>query len=227
MTAPQPSPSNYERFYDADGKAYDLPTGVGEQLRQNPLMAGKFSAQPPTRDPLNTSGAMNGIQRADGPVSVSPAWGRQASAYQSLDLPSGSRVKIRKLELVDLIALGLMDLLDSFSQQVFAEDSEGKTTQEIGSEILKGDDVAKIGKVIEMTAKISAAAVVEPKVHLLSEGEEMDPDKVYAHLIPFEDQMTIFEAVIPSMEGTFRDGEGSPVPLADVENGEGLQHPAV
>jgi len=163
------------------------------------------------------------------PAFVPAGWGAVKPKFD-LDLPSGARVKVEHLEITELLQLGIIDSIDSFSKKLLpaVQDaaSSGKSQEEIvGENVVK--DIDQFGDVLKVVDKVVARAIVEPKVHVAPKSKkgknpELDPDKFYAHLIPLEDRMAVFEAVLPDMSDTFQPGGGSSAGVENVENGEGV-----
>lgn len=167
------------------------------------------------------------IQNTPQSPSLPQGWGQVKSRIE-LGLPSGAKVLVEKIEVTDLLSLGLLDSLDTFTQKLIpsAEDKDkaaqsGKTEEEIfGERVL--NDIEQFADVIKVVDKVVSRSVVEPRVLLADGDAPLDPSRVYAHLIPLEDRMAIFEAVLPDMTDTFPPGGGSSDGVATVENVEAV-----
>ena len=147
------------------------------------------------------------------------AWGR-AKPRKDLVLPSGARVLVEKIELTDLLSLGILDSVDSFTQKLLPDSSvpqEKKTEEDLADQVL--GDMNRFSDIVKVVDKVVCRAVVQPRVHPMPTDEDgneipVQDDKIYAHLIPLEDRMAIFEEVLPEMSDTFPAGGG---PAAGVE----------
>ncbi|UVK63825.1 tail assembly chaperone [Gordonia phage LilyPad] len=162
---------------------------------------------------------------------VPAGWG-QVKPTIVLDLPSGSKVKVRELEIQDLLKLGVLDIVDSFSQEALPKQTPK------GSSVEKKflEDVAankdQFEKMIDVMNKITAQAVVVPPVVYVPPPPEGQPESelkegvVYAHLVPLEDRLAIFEKAVAGMEDLFRSGEGQADDVASVADVQDVQLPA-
>lgn len=136
-------------------------------------------------------------------------WGQVKESFD-LTLPSGAHVRVRELEVSDLIDLGVLDILDTFTQKVLpknaTEAKKKKADEEFANNLVR--DKEKFTGMMDVVDAVCARAIVEPKVLI-----EKDPDKVvegsfYAHLIPMDDRMEVFGAAVKSMDGLFPSGDG-------------------
>ncbi|AWY06125.1 tail assembly chaperone [Gordonia phage Suzy] len=158
---------------------------------------------------------------------ISNGWGR-VKPMMALDLPSESRVLIRELEIQDLLKMGILDLVDSFSQEILpkntpkGDSAEKKFLQDLA------ENSGQFEKMVDVMNQIAAAAIVKPAVTYVappqpgSQPEDLDPDKVYAHLIPLEDRLAIFEKAVAGMDDLFRTGEGQAEGVAAVADVQGV-----
>lgn len=155
-------------------------------------------------------------------ASVTTGWG-QIKPRRELKLSSGNIVIVQELDLAAVMMTGVMDSIDIFTQEMSAKEKKAAKAkglseeQALTSNLVK--DISKLDKVLKTVDSVVAQGLVEPKVHLLAEGETTEEDRVYAHLIPLEDRMEIFEAVIPNLEDMFPDSEGSGDDVEAVEAG--------
>lgn len=176
-------------------------------------------------NPLNTAEA----QKVEDTGLVS-GWG-QVKPRLRLELPSGSRVLLQELEIPDLLGLGILDIVDQFSQELLPkpDPKKGKESaeKEFLADLTKNKD--QFNSMLDVVDKIVASAVIEPKVTYVPPVKEGEPDplleegKIYAHLIPIDDRMTIFEKAVAGMEDLFRSGEGQAEGVADVADGESVR----
>jgi len=153
-------------------------------------------------------------------VFVPTGWG-QVKPRTVLDLPSGSKVLIRELEIQDLLSLGILDIVDQFSQEILPKASvKGKSVEKkFLQDVAENSD--QFEKMVDVMNKITASAVIKPSVTYAplpenGQREDLDPNKVYAHLVPLEDRLQIFEKAVAGMEDLFRSGEGQTEGVAAV-----------
>lgn len=153
----------------------------------------------------------------------SKGWG-QLSEFFELDLPSGSTVLMRDLEVTELLDLGVLDIMDKFTQLALP-DLEGVTPDKVSDLDLKtlSDSSEDFKKIFNTIDRICARAVVKPNVSLLKEGEDPDPEKVYANLIPLNDRIAIFEEAVDNMKDLFQSGEGQAADVANLPDVQKLQ----
>lgn len=212
MTTPQ-------KFYNAQGQEVNPLTGkpIGDTEPDIPMFqhpSGGVAGLNRTHDGsfISTVGSPNA-----NPHGVLESWGK-APSTRDLTLESGAVVKIRDMELMDLINLGVMDSLDAFGGTLLREDedvSAKNVEKNVAEDILK--DVKNLNRVLETVDKVVARCVVEPSLILWDGESEIDPDKRYVHLVPFEDRMEIFTEALPDMNDTFPAGEGSPEGVGALE----------
>lgn len=164
-------------------------------------------------------------------TAVSAGWGKPKESIV-LELPSGNgKVRIKDLEIPDLVRLGVLDVLDTFTKKVLPkEPGKKKKTQDqsVADRIMQNPD--QLTGMLEVIDKVIAEAIIEPKVSLRvpiegAEGqyEPLDEDKIYAHLVPFEDKMEVFSRSTGSMEEYFRAGGEQTADVGAVEESEGVQ----
>ncbi|ORA25162.1 DUF7391 family protein [Mycobacterium aquaticum] len=139
---------------------------------------------------------------AEGPVSAAassvPAYGFKKAAEEDLDLPSGGRVRIRRLRKMQVIDLKLMDILDGFGPELL-KDIRGddpvraERAQEEAARAFVDPETSD--KVFGPVNRVVAAAVVCPRVVL--DGPSTD-EQINASEIEIEDKMAIFNAALPN-----------------------------
>ena len=165
-------------------------------------------------------------------VHLAEGWG-QSRPEQRLELPSGSVILIRELEVEELIALGVMDKIDSFTNESLKEPGKKKrkTDEEDALSLLKNPK--KLTSLMETVDVVVQKSIVRPEVHMKpppiknDEGEEvdapLDPLKIYVHRIPMVDRMEVFQRAFKSMEAFFTFRPGQEAPLGDVAEGQGVR----
>lgn len=151
-------------------------------------------------------------------------WG-QAKPRRVISLPSGSKVVVHDMDLAELFETGILDNIDIFTQELTKEERERAASQGLSEESALNRKVMESGKLNTVLALVDSAVtkcVVDPKVHVLPEGVDPEPGKVYLSLIPMDDKFAIFDEVVPDMQDTFPDSQGSEPAVAALANGEGL-----
>ena len=145
-------------------------------------------------------------------------------AWQSdrfdIECPSGQLCLARKLQMEDIVALGVIDEMDLF--QEFAE-APSDAAQESSASLSLMQDKERFQRITKLVDKIVSTVVIEPPlvrpVKTNSEGEEVElpaseyeDGVVYTSFVEFPDKMHIFETVFAG--GTieqFREGSSEAV----------------
>lgn len=152
-------------------------------------------------------------------VNVKSGWG--VATDPIIELPSGSRVMVKELDIPEIIAIGVLDLVDRFSQEAVPEDdTKPKSSKEIVRDVTKDPERLKV--MTKVANKVAAAAVVKPTVYLLADGEEVEEGKIYAHLIPFDDRMEIFAKAVAPLGSFLAAGEEQADDVVPLEDGESV-----
>ncbi|AOE44832.1 tail assembly chaperone [Gordonia phage Terapin] len=160
-------------------------------------------------------------------LTLAAGWG-QVKPHHVLDLPSGSKVLVKELEIQDLLKMGILDLVDSFSQEILPKNTPkgGSAEKQFLQDL--AENSGQFEKMVDVMNQIAASAVAKPPVTYVAPpkpgtpAEDLDPDKIYAHLIPLEDRIAIFEKAVVGMEDLFRPGEGQAEGVADMANVQGV-----
>lgn len=166
------------------------------------------------------------------------AWGTEGANTKTLTLPSGQRCLVQLLEMEDVIALGVVDQLDTFTGGMLSAALSGETPKKETKKGKKKNDAekwmdalkdnAKFLKLMDAVEKIIMRAVIKPTIHPtpVADKEGNVPEKVpgqaYIDQINFNDKMEIFGVVFNNLGdmSSFHDGPTSGV--GDVEPSEGL-----
>lgn len=152
-----------------------------------------------------------------------PGWGVPKNLVFDKELPSGAKVRLRKLEISDLIELGLIDQLDTFSPEAIAvvgEAPKEKTEQEDKAEYGK-----KLIGLFEMVDKVVVASLIDPKI--LPKPKDVNAPReegLYVDGIPSEDKMSIFEDAAEDMSSFLGVGEGQKSDVGTVEASPVVPH---
>jgi len=159
------------------------------------------------------------------------SWGESAPEPFGITLPSGQRCLVRKLEMEDVLAHGLLNDLDSFSTSLL-EDEESK--DESAEDVMKSfQDSEKFTKLTATVNKIVMITVLRPSVYPKPESSMHPvtretiagiriPGRAYVDQISFMDKMAIFQAVFEGMKGLDRFREGQEAGLGTVEDVEAV-----
>lgn len=132
------------------------------------------------------------------------SWG-QIQPKKELELPSGAKVLVRELDILEIVRLGLVDKIDSFTARALPKSETGGKDESEGADLFRDPE-----KMAALTAAIDAvvvASVVKPKVHPQpADAADILEGRIYVHLIPFADRMEIFNHSFKSLEafGSFR-----------------------
>lgn len=123
------------------------------------------------------------------------AWKKQA-AGAFVELPSGNVVRIRKIGLQALIAMGVVP--NSLMAIMTSALAKGQKKNPVGEQEMAGllaneEQVLAIGVFMD---KVACLLVVEPKIHPVpDDGVDRDDDLLYVDEIGEEDKMFIFQTV--------------------------------
>lgn len=148
-------------------------------------------------------------------------WKRKTDTTFDLPLPSGQTCLVKKLDVPDIIRMGLLEQLDTFTPQLIAEPGgEAKPSNDIDF-LKKLADPEKFDKFEASLDKAVVASVVVPKVYEVppSPAERVE-DHLYVDEIDFFDKMAIFTAVFDGMSNMsdFREEQAPGVaPVEDVQ----------
>jgi hypothetical protein len=175
------------------------------------------------------------------------SWGESAAEPFGITLPSGQRCLVRKLEMEDVLAHGLLNDLDSFSSNLLEDVPTKDETDE--SVINAFQETEKFEKLTKTVNKIVMITVKRPTIYLVPLEGEIDPDtglrvgqfnpktgekvtgrvkgRAYVDQVSFMDKMAIFQAVFEGLKGLDQFREGSEADLGSVENVEAVPSTAV
>lgn len=156
---------------------------------------------------------------------ISSAWSSAESYKEPFDYTiEGSKqtVLVRRLDMADILRLGLAGNLDFMTKAIMAEPgkSESETKESIVDVMSKGGD--NFAKMEEMVNKVCLEGILAPKLFAIPEHEAArQKGLLYIDAIPFNDRMELF-GVIFDNDGlaTFRDeqtdGVGNVADVSDV-----------
>jgi len=142
------------------------------------------------------------------------SWGLDNSV-QVVECPSGQKVKVKPIDMPDIIELNLLDELDTFSG--FFDDSDPEKVQQDGSNLdfmkaLSKD--GKFSKFMKTLDKVICRGAIQPRISSdIPEDQEAAALKsgvVPARIIPIFDKMAIFSIAFQGLGdmGDFRPGQG-------------------
>jgi hypothetical protein len=134
-------------------------------------------------------------------------------------------VFIRRLDMGDLLKLGIAEELDFMSKELMTSDEKSeKASDALNNAILKASNFSQMERMINL---VVVEGVIHPTLHMppTSEAQKRQAGLVYADSIPFGDRMELFMQIFDT-EGlsTFRTEQEAGV--GDVEHEQSLQLPA-
>jgi hypothetical protein len=139
---------------------------------------------------------------------------------------SGQTVLLRRLDMGDLLKLGIAEQMDLMSKSLMAEEKEQQTEQDakqaVSDAILKADNFESMERMVN---EVCLAGIIKPKLQRVPEHEAArQPGQMYIDSVPFEDRMELF-SVIYDAEGlsVFREEQANGV--GDVANVQSVQLP--
>jgi hypothetical protein len=139
--------------------------------------------------------------------------------------PSGKKCLVRRLEMTDILKLGLIEDMDFMAKALVEKPGdEGKDESTIiGSALAQGENFSKLESTVNL---IVQAGVLAPKLQLPPRDENARQDGIrYVDKVSFTDRMDLFSVIFDS-DGltTFREEQGPGV--ADVPDVTDVPLPA-
>lgn len=121
-------------------------------------------------------------------------WGNKAEEGKDFTTPSGQLCRVRKLEMLDILELDIMDLMDTFTKQLVAEPGKEATEEATGMAFLDMlRDPQRRDKIIDAINNVVPRAVIAPVVEPLPEKQYRKvPGTLYVDDISLEDRFAIF-----------------------------------
>lgn len=169
-----------------------------------------------------------GNHTSDEKYGLSPAWSKSNSYREPFDYTMKSNaeqtVLIRRLDMGDLLKLGIAEQLDFMSKELMSSETAktGTPESQISESIMKADNFEKMESMIN---KVVCAGVIMPKLYLTPEHEAArQKGLVYADSIPFGDRLELFSVIFES-EGLTDFREEQEHGVADVANVPGVLLP--
>lgn len=168
---------------------------------------------------------------SDDKYALSEAWTRGKEHKQPFDYTikaSGQTVLLKRLDMGDLLKLGIAEQMDFMSKSLVAEDKpagdEAKSAQDaVASAILEAGNYSQMELMINT---VCTAGIIKPSLQMPPEHEAArQKGMLYIDSIPFADRMELF-SVIYDAEGlvTFREEQANGV--GDVADVPSVQLPA-
>jgi hypothetical protein len=143
----------------------------------------------------------------DDKYALSSAW-ENANAYrQPFDYTlenTGQTVLVRRLDMGDLLKLGIAEELDFMSKSLMTDDKSDTAKQAVSSAIMKAEN---FGRMEQMINTVVVAGLVKPHLQAAPQHEAArQPGQIYVDSVPFSDRMELFSLIFDS-EGlsTFRE----------------------
>jgi len=171
--------------------------------------------------PAETNGAVDVDEFA-----ITAAWSK-AKDYKKpfkFKCPSGQMTLIHRLDMADLLKLGVAEDMDFMAKALMATEISAKESDEKPDDpakaateaITKADNFSKLESTINLVVQ---AGLLKPKTHLVPRDENArQKGLLYIDDIPFEDRMVLFTKIFET-EGltTFREEQSESVgDVADV-----------
>jgi hypothetical protein len=143
----------------------------------------------------------------DDKYALSSAWENSNAYRQPFDYTlenTGQVVLVRRLDMGDLLKLGIAEELDFMSKALMTDDKSDTAKEAVGSAIMKAENFSRMEQMINT---VVVAGLVKPH---LQEAPLHDaarqPGQIYVDSVPFSDRMELFSLIFDS-EGlsTFRE----------------------
>ena len=150
---------------------------------------------------------------SDEKYALSPAWENASNYRQPFDYTlegTQQTVLVRRLDMGDLLKLGIAEELDFMSKALMADESSDKPKDAVTSAVMKGENFERMEKMINA---VVVAGVIKPKLQRVPEHEAArQPGQVYVDSVPFNDRIELFSVIFDS-EGlsTFREEQENSV----------------
>ncbi len=145
---------------------------------------------------------------------LSTAWENSNSFKQPFDYTlenSGQVVLLRRLDMGDILKLGIAEELDFMSKSLMSDSDNGdKPKDAVASAVMKGENFQKMETMIN---SVVAAGVIKPHIQPVPEHDAArQPGQIYVDSVPFSDRMELFSIIFDS-EGlsTFREEQENSV----------------
>ena len=163
---------------------------------------------------------MNESDNASQP-NLPSGWGVPKNLLFDKELPSGAKVRIRLLEMEDLVNLGILDAMDNFSPEAI------KTPGEVAAS--SSDQKKSYGlqllEMFQIIDKVVVAALVKPKVlERPKNSKDRVEGKLYVDGIPQSDRTEIFNSAAEDMSSFLGLGSGQEPNVGVVETGAVVQN---
>ena len=155
------------------------------------------------------------------PYALSPAWSKADDFKKPFDYTTslGQVVELRRLDMADLLRLGVAEDFDVMSKSLMTENKpsdDESAQQSLTSAIMKADNFDRMENMINLVCQ---AGVLQPKLYAVPLHEKArQAGLVYIDSVPFSERMELF-SVIFETEGLsdFRqEQEPSVANVADV-----------
>lgn len=158
---------------------------------------------------------------------VSERWSNSFEFKKPFDytVSNGQVCLVHRLDMGDLIKLGIAEELDFMSKALVSGDAKDSETAKaaVQSAVLKGENFSRMETMVNLVVQ---AGVIQPPLHTPPLHEKArQAGLLYVDYLPFDDRLELF-SVIFETEGlsTFREKQEASV--GDVEHGAGVPLPA-
>lgn len=138
---------------------------------------------------------------------LSPAWENASNYKQPFDYTlenTNQTVLLRRLDMGDLLKLGIAEELDFMSKALMSDDKSEKPKEAVNTAIMRGENFQRMEKMINA---VVVAGVIKPNLQHVPEHEAArQPGQIYIDSVPFNDRIELFSVIFDS-EGlsTFRE----------------------
>jgi hypothetical protein len=136
---------------------------------------------------------------------------------------SGQTVRIARLDMSDLLKLGVANELDFMTKALITGEDNQDPQQAVAEAVTKSDNYSRLETMIN---KVVLAGVIQPNLHAVPEHENARQDGLfYVDYIPWDDRMELF-SVIFETEGISDFREEQEPGVGNVPDVQTLQLPS-
>jgi hypothetical protein len=138
---------------------------------------------------------------------LSPAWENSSKYKQPFDYTlEGTKqtVFLRRLDMGDLLKLGIAEELDFMSKALMQDDKSKEAKEAVSSAVMQGENFERMETMVNA---VVVAGVIKPKIQAVpAHDAARQPGQVYVDSVPFNDRIELFSVIFDS-EGlsTFRE----------------------
>lgn len=157
---------------------------------------------------------------------LSNAWEKGRDFHQPFDYTlenTGQTVLVRRLDMGDLLRLGIAEELDFMTKSLMTDDKQAEKAQEaVANAIMKSDNFQRMERMINL---VCVAGIIKPNVQMPPEHDNArQKGIVYIDSVPFNDRMEIFSVVFET-EGLSTFQQEQEAGVGNVEHVPSVQLP--